>query len=63
MRQLKKYLDFKDEGKFFLKIESTSGNESHVYTWFFFQKAAFLKKIHTLYCSKQQFLTHRSKIS
>lgn len=41
MRQLEKYLDFKDEGKFFLKIESTSGNESHVYTWGFFQKAAF----------------------
>ena len=50
MRQLEKYLDFKDEGKFFLKIESTSGNESHVYTtWVFFKKLhfAFLKKIHT----------------
>ena len=41
MRQLEKYLDFKDEGKFFLKIESTSGNESHVYTWFFFKKLHF----------------------
>ena len=49
MRQLEKYLDFRDEGKFFLKIESTSGNESPLMyiLGVFFQKAAFLKKIHT----------------
>ena len=44
MRQLEKYLDFKDEGKFFLKIESTSGNESHVYTWGFFSKSCIFKE-------------------